>query len=45
MTDTAYHGGLNLNAGSGQAGIMINGAVAANNGFQHSWRAIRSPVS
>ena len=27
MTDTAYHGGLNLNAGSGQAGITINGAV------------------
>ncbi len=28
VTDTAYHGGLNLNAGSGQAGITINGAVA-----------------
>ena len=28
VTDTAYHGGLNLNAGSGQAGITINGVVA-----------------
>ena len=28
VTDTAYHGGLSLNAGKGQSAISINGAVA-----------------